>query len=79
MMESRLQSAGGKLLIVRKLDQDHRITDDKLIAVDTAGAGVGERVLVLKEGGSASMAMGVEKAPANVVIVGIIDVIDFGS
>ena len=34
---------------------------------------------MLKEGGSASMAMGAEKPPANVVIVGIIDVIDFGS
>ena len=64
---------GKKLLIVRRLDQDGRTTGDELIAVDTVGAGVGERVLVLKEGGSASMAMGVEKPPANVVIVGIID------
>ena len=70
---------GRKLLIVRRLDQDGRITGDELIAVDTVGAGVGERVLVVKEGGSASMAMRVEKPPANVVIVGIIDQIDLGS
>ena len=71
--------SGKKLLIVRRLDEEGRITDDELIAVDTVGAGVGERVLVLKEGGSASMAMGIEKPPANVVIVGIIDVMDFAS
>ena len=68
--------SGKKLLIVRRLDEEGRITDDELIAVDTVGAGVGERVLVLKEGGSASMAMRVEKPPANVVIVGIIDEIN---
>jgi len=64
---------GKKLLIVKRLDQDGRLTDDELIAIDTVGAGVGDRVLVLKEGGSASMTMGIEKPPANVVIVGIID------
>ncbi len=67
---------GQKLLIVRRLDRDGRQTDDELIAVDTVGAGVGERVLVVKEGGSASMAMGVAKAPVNVTIVGIIDRMD---
>lgn len=64
---------GRKLLIVRKLDLEGNATADELVAVDTVGAGVGERVLVVKEGGSASMAMGVDKPPANVVIVGIID------
>jgi len=64
---------GKKLLIVRRLDRGGRITGDELIAVDTVGAGVGEWVLIVKEGGSASMAMRVEKPPANVVIVGIID------
>ena len=71
--------AGRKLLIVSRLDREGRITGEELIAVDTVGAGVGERVLVVKEGGSASMAMGVENPPANVVIVGIIDRIHLGS
>lgn len=65
--------SGKKLLIVRRLDEEGQITDDELVAVDTVGAGVEDRVLVVKEGGSASMAMGVERPPANVVIVGIID------
>ncbi|MBN1593016.1 MAG: EutN/CcmL family microcompartment protein [Candidatus Coatesbacteria bacterium] len=64
---------GRKLLAVRMLDRDGRMTESELIAVDTVGAGVGERVLVVKEGGSAAMAMGIDKPPANVVIVGIID------
>lgn len=67
---------GRTLLIVRRLDRDGRLTDDELVAVDTVGAGVGERVLVVKEGGSASMTMGVAKAPVNVTIVGIIDRMD---
>ncbi|MCD6327815.1 EutN/CcmL family microcompartment protein [bacterium] len=71
--------SGRKLLIVRKLDPDGEITDDELVAVDTVGAGVGERVLVLAEGGSASMTMGVKKPPTNVVIVGIIDAMSFES
>jgi len=64
---------GRKLLIVRGLGRDGKVTQDEMVAVDTVGAGVGDRVLVLREGGSASMAMGVTGSPVNVVIVGIID------
>ncbi|HUT03122.1 MAG TPA: EutN/CcmL family microcompartment protein [bacterium] len=64
---------GRKLLIVRSLGRDGKTTQDEMVAVDTVGAGVGDRVLVLREGGSASMAMGVPGSPVNVVIVGIID------
>ncbi len=69
---------GRKLLIVRGLGRDGRITQDEMVAVDTVGAGVGDRVLVLREGGSASITMGVPGSPVNVVIVGIIDEIDLG-
>ena len=72
------QLDGRKLLIVRKLDLDGKLTGQELVAVDTVGAGVGERVLVLKEGGSAAMAMKVKRPPANVVVVGIIDEIYLG-
>jgi len=68
--------ANRKLLIVRRLSLDGTLTDQELVAVDTVGAGLGERVLVVKEGGSASIAMKVQKPPVNVVIVGIIDEID---
>lgn len=69
---------GQKLLIVRRLGRDGKLTEAESVAVDTVGAGVGDRVLVVKEGGSAAMSMGIPGPPVNVVIVGIIDELDLG-
>lgn len=41
---------GYKLLLVTPIDERGRAAGDELIAVDNAQAGVGDRVLVLKEG-----------------------------
>lgn len=41
---------GHKLLLVTPLDERGRPSGDELIAVDNAQAGIGDRVLVLKEG-----------------------------
>jgi len=48
---------------MRKLDLDGKGMGNELIAVDTAGAGLGRAGVVLKEGGSALMGMGVESPP----------------
>ena len=58
---------GRKLLVVSK------DTGDYLIAVDTVGAGVGERVLVLDEGTGARQVLASESGPVRSVIVGIVD------
>jgi microcompartment protein CcmK/EutM len=50
---------------------------DYLIAVDTVGAGPGERVLVLDEGNGARQVVGSTDAPVRSVIVGIIDAVDW--
>jgi microcompartment protein CcmK/EutM len=48
-----------------------------LLAVDSVGAGVNERVLVVLEGRAAGEALGKSWAPVDAAIVGIIDSVDF--
>lgn len=67
---------GSKLLLVQPLDLAGEPEGEPLLAVDSCGAGVGERVLVVVEGRSASQAMRLTQAPANAAIVAIIDRID---
>ncbi len=65
-----------KLLLVQPLALDGSDRGEELLAVDSVGAGAGEVVLVVVEGRSASHAMGIDQAPANAAIVGIVDQID---
>jgi ethanolamine utilization protein EutN len=61
------------LLLVEREDAAGQRTGAYLIAVDTVGAGVGQRVLVLDEGTGARQVMGSTDAPIRSVIVGIVD------
>lgn len=65
-----------KLMVVERTAPDGAPLADYLIAVDTVGAGPGERVLVLDEGGGARQVVGSTDAPIRSVIVGIIDAVD---
>lgn len=67
---------GEKLMIVQPVDLDGKADGPELVAVDRVGAGVGELVLVLQEGGSARMIMEKDKAPVEAIIVGIVDRVD---
>lgn len=60
-----------KLLIVQNVNEVG--TKKSLIAVDAVGAGVGEIVLVVHEGGSARQTIHSEDAPINAAVVGILD------
>ncbi len=62
-----------KLLIVERTDADGAPLADYLIAVDSVGAGDGERVLVLDEGNGARQVFASTDAPVRSAIVGIID------
>jgi ethanolamine utilization protein EutN len=73
--------AGRKLLVLRP-----QLVDDKdptrlrpgmntVVAVDSVGAGEGELVLFC-QGSSARLAPGLEKAPIDAVIVGIVDEVE---
>jgi ethanolamine utilization protein EutN len=59
---------GHRMLMVRS------DAGEDVIAVDTVGAGVGEQVLVLREGNGVRQILGGEP-PVRSVIVGIVDVV----
>ena len=67
---------GRTLLLVEKTRPDGTPTGDYLIAVDSVGAGSGERVLVLDEGTGARQVLGSKDGPVRSVVVGIIDAVD---
>jgi ethanolamine utilization protein EutN len=65
--------AGRTLLMVQPVDDEARPIDRTLVAVDDAQAGVGDYVLVVQEGKSARMLMGVADAPCETIVVGVVD------
>ena len=64
---------GRKLLVVEKTSPGGDPTGDYLIAVDSVGAGAGERVIVLDEGNGARQILDSKDGPVRSVVVGIID------
>ena len=67
---------GKKLLIVQPLDLQGNPRGQAFLAVDSVQAGLGDRVLVLREGGSARIIFEDDKIPLQAVITGIVDDID---
>jgi ethanolamine utilization protein EutN len=67
---------GATLLLVQPLNPDDTPRGQVLLAVDSVGAGVTEKVLVVLEGRAAAEALGRKGAPVDAAIVGIIDRID---
>jgi ethanolamine utilization protein EutN len=64
---------GKKLMMVEKTTPEGRALDDYLVAVDSVGAGPGERVLIVDEGNSARQIVKSDSGPIRSIIVGIID------
>lgn len=69
--------SGAKLLLVQPLTLDDRPRGTALLAIDSVGAGVGEKVLVVIEGRSAGEALRQVAAPVDAAIIGIIDCVDY--
>ena len=73
--------AGKKLLLLRPqlIDEKDptrfRAGANTVVAVDSVGAGIGELVLFC-QGSSARLAAGLERAPVDAVIIGIVDAVD---
>jgi microcompartment protein CcmK/EutM len=68
--------AAYKLLVVQPLDLDDAPDGDELIAVDRVDAGVGDKVLIVKEGNAARQITGRERVPLQAVVVGVVDHVD---
>ena len=66
---------GAKLLLVQPLSIDDAPRGVPLIAIDSVGAGIGEKVLVVIEGKAAGEALGKKGAAVDAAIIGIIDTI----
>lgn len=67
---------GRTLLLCDLLTENGDDTGAYTIAVDTVGAGAGERVLILDEGSSARQVLGSDDAPIRAVVVGVVDSVD---
>jgi microcompartment protein CcmK/EutM len=67
---------GKILLVIERTRPDGTPTGDYLIAVDSVGAGAGERVLVLDEGTGARQVLGSKDGPVRSVVVGIVDAVE---
>ena len=68
-----------KLLLVENVDADLKQNGNTTICVDSVAAGVGDVVLIAREGKAASDILGGKELPVRSVIVGIIDKIKFTS
>jgi ethanolamine utilization protein EutN len=64
---------GAALLLVQPVTPDDEPRGGPLLAIDSVGAGVGERVLIVIEGKAAGQAIGRKGAPVDAAIIGIID------
>ena len=65
-----------KLLVVHQVDEHGEVLAEakEMLALDPKyGAGIGDYVLVVREGQAVAQLMGSESVSANVVIVGVVD------
>ena len=67
---------GAKLLLVQPLTLDDKPRGTTLLAVDSLGAGVDEKVLIVMEGRAAGEALGKKGAPVDAAVIGIVDTVD---
>jgi ethanolamine utilization protein EutN len=66
---------GATLLLVQPLTVDDVPRGVPLLTIDSVGAGVGEKVLIVIEGRAAGEALRRRAAPVDAAIVGIIDAV----
>ncbi len=67
---------GAKLLLIQPITLDDQPQGTALLAVDSVGAGVNERVLVVIEGRAAAEAVGRKGTPVDAAIIGIVDAVE---
>jgi microcompartment protein CcmK/EutM len=68
---------GGRILVVRPIELDGSQAGEEMLALDSVDAGVGDTVIVVREGWSASTSStGTAGAAIDSAIVGVVDTID---
>jgi ethanolamine utilization protein EutN len=66
---------GAKLLLVQPLTLEGTPKGVAVMAIDSVGAGVGEKVLIVIEGKAAGDALRRKAAPVDAAIIGIVDTV----
>ena len=64
---------GAKLLLVQPIALDDSPRGASFLAIDSVGAGIGEKVLIVIEGRAAGQAVRRKATPVDAAIVGIVD------
>lgn len=68
---------GGRIMVVRPINPDGSDAGDELLALDAVDSGVGDMVVVVREGWSASTtSTGSPGAAIDSAIIGIVDTVD---
>jgi ethanolamine utilization protein EutN len=70
---------GAKLMLVQPLTLEDTPRGATFMAIDSVGAGIGEKVLVVIEGKAAGDALGKKAAAVDAAIIGIIDHVEVGA
>ena len=69
---------GSRILVLQPIDPDGSDSGSELLALDSVDAGIGDTVIVVREGWSASTsATGRPGAAIDSAIVGVVDTIEF--
>jgi ethanolamine utilization protein EutN len=64
---------GWKLLVVQPLAGDDRPDGEPILAIDSLGAGSGDRVMVSNDGAGARALVGSKTSPVRWFVMGIVD------
>lgn len=67
---------GRKILVVQPIDAAGRPSGDSLVTVDTVQAGIGDTVLVMREGNGVRQILGEQTLPIRSIIVGVVDQVE---
>ena len=66
---------GHTMLLVQPIDPERKAFGRPVVALDSVGAGVGEKVLLVVEGKAAGDALRRKAAPVDAAIIGIVDTV----
>jgi ethanolamine utilization protein EutN len=69
---------GATMLLVKALGADGKPAGEAQLVIDNQGAGPGDTVLIVDEGGSARKILKNSKAPVRTVVAGIVDKVHLG-
>ena len=75
--QKEAELTGLKLLVVRGMDIEGKLTDSFAVAVDSVGAGLGE-VVLYASGSSARQTTMTQNRPVDATIMAIVDTLEVG-